>query len=112
MINKFKVIEIMNKAMIETLKEKNNNYDVNVRIKENLKDEAYFFKIEKEEALYVLRNVGIKEEKLETVYNSLISADLYYNLVNRGKINPEDNSLTVKYKKYIPGEIFKNRNGE
>ncbi len=107
MVNKFKVIEVMNNAMIELLKEKNKNYDINLEIQQNLKDEGYFFKIEKARAFEVLKNVGVKEEKLNNVYKELTDSDVYYDLVRRGKINSDDDSLVVKYKKYIPGELFK-----
>ena len=106
MVNKFKVIEVMNKAMIELLNEKHNNCEANIKIQENLKDEAYFFKIEKEKAFDILKKVGVKEEQLENVYRELISSDIFFDLVRKGIINQEDGSLIVKYKNYVPGELF------
>lgn len=46
-MNEFMVIDVMNEAMIETLKSKNENCDLNLKIKEALKDEALFFRIDK-----------------------------------------------------------------
>jgi len=42
-MDEFKVIMVMNEAMMELLKDKKRNYDNNKRIAEYLKDEAFFF---------------------------------------------------------------------
>lgn len=42
-MDEFTVIKVMNKARIEILKEKNDDYSLNVKIQEYLKDEALFF---------------------------------------------------------------------
>lgn len=60
-IDEIKVIEIMNDAMIELLKDQNKNYEKNLKIKQYLKDEAIFFKINKTNAYKILdkrRTVG------------------------------------------------------
>lgn len=100
MIDEFKVISIMNEAKLRTLKSKNESYDKNKKIKEYLKDETLFFKIEKNQALKILETVGVKQDQLDKVYYKLISPDLYYNLLNDGKINENDNNLVIKYKRY------------
>lgn len=99
-MNEFIVIKVMNESMMGLLKAKNQNYEKNTKIKEYLKDETIFFKINKENAYEILQNVGVKQEKLEKVYQKLISPDVFYNLLNEGKINPDDEKLVVKYKKY------------
>lgn len=99
-MDEFKVIEIMNETMLELLKEKNQNFNNNLKIREYLKDEAFFFKIDKINAYKVLTNVGVKQEQLERVYNKLISPDIFYNLIYKGKIKENDKNLAVKYKKY------------
>ena len=43
MMDEFKVVEIMNETMLELLKEKNQNFNINLKIREFLKDEAFFF---------------------------------------------------------------------
>ena len=43
-MNEFKVIVVMNEAMLKLLKDKNANYDKNSKIKKFLEDEAFFFK--------------------------------------------------------------------
>ena len=53
-MNQIEIINIMNEAMIKFLKEKNMDYSANVEIRENLKDEAYFFKIDKIKAYKIL----------------------------------------------------------
>ena len=99
-MDEFKVIEIMNETMLELLKEKNQNINNNLKIREYLKDEAFFFKIDKTNAYNVLTSVGVKQEQLERVYNKLISPDVFYNLIYKGKIHEDDENLVVKYKKY------------
>ncbi len=47
MVNEFKVVTIMNDAMLKTLKESQQNYDENLKIQKYLKDETFFFKIKK-----------------------------------------------------------------
>ena len=99
-MDEFKVIEIMNEAMLETKKEKNKNYQENQRIQELLKDEAYFFKIDKSNSIEILKNVGVKEDKIEEVYKKLTSPKVYYDLLQQGKIKENDEKLVIKYDIY------------
>lgn len=108
-MNEFKVIAVMNEAMLKLLKDKNADYDKNLKIKEYLKDESVFFKINQSTAYKILQSVGIKENKLEDVYKKLTSPDVYYDLLNRGKIKKED-SIIIKYDTYSPNDLFKKRN--
>ncbi len=99
-MNEFKVIEVMNRARIEVLKDKKEDYSLNEKIQKYLKDESFFFRISKEKASKILQVVGIKKESLEEVYQKLIAQEIYYDLLNSGKIEADDESLIVKYKKY------------
>ena len=99
-MNEFKVIVVMNEAMIELLKEKNENYERNVKIQQFLEDEAFFFKINKSNAYKVLQEVGVKQERLEKVYEKLISQNVFYDLLHKGKINLTDKNLIIKYQDY------------
>ena len=99
-MNEFKVIEVMNRARIEVLKDKKEDYSLNEKIQKYLKDESLFFRISKEKASKILQVVGIKKESLEEVYQKLINQEVYYELLNSGKIEADDESLIVKYKKY------------
>ena len=99
-MDEFKVIVVMNEAMIELLKEKNENYERNVKIQQFLEDEAFFFKINKSNAYKVLQEVGVKQERLEKVYEKLISQNVFYDLLHKGKINLNDKNLIIKYKDY------------
>lgn len=96
-MDKFVIIKVMNEAMIRLKMSKNENCERNETIKKFLEDEAIFFKIKKETAIKVLTNVGVKEEKLEETYQKLIQRDMYYNLIRKGKIDPKDDKLIVKY---------------
>ena len=99
-MDEFKVIEIMNEAMLETKKEKNQDYKENQRIQELLKDEAYFFKIDKSNSIEILKNVGVKEDKIEELYKKLTSPKVYYDLLQQGKIKENDEKLVIKYDTY------------
>ena len=96
-MDKFIIIKIMNEAMIRLKTSKNENCEKNEKIKEFLEDEALFFKIKKETALKVLINVGVNEEKLEETYQKLTEKNMYDKLIRKGKIDPKDDTLTVKY---------------
>lgn len=100
MIDEFKVIVVMNEAMIRTLKNKNEDFQKNKKIKEYLNDEGIFFKIKKSDAFIILTNVGIKQEQLEKVYNKLISPNTYFDLLNKGILKENDEKIIIKYKSY------------
>ena len=57
-------------------------------------------RINKEKAYKILQTIGVKKELLEEVYKKLINQDVYYDLLNRGKIKDGDESVIVKYKVY------------
>ena len=98
-MDKFTIIKIMNEAMIRLKISKKQDYKRNETIREFLEDEALFFKIKKETAIKVLTSVGVKEEKLEETYQKLIEKNVYDNLIRKGKINPKDDKLIIKYNK-------------
>ena len=110
MVDKFKVIAVMNEAMLKLLKDKNKNYEENLKIKNYLKDEAFFFKIDKIQAYKILENVGVLKSQIEEVYNQLIAPNVYYDLLNTGKINENDNSIIIKYNTYNSNDLFKKQN--
>ena len=97
MVNEFKVIKVINESTLRLLKNKGLNYDKNLKIKELLKDEAFFFKVNKDKACKILILVGVHQEQLEDVYEKLISPNMFYDLLYRGIINCDDNSLIIKY---------------
>lgn len=108
-MDEFKVIDVMNEAMLKLLKNKNLDYDENLKIKECLEDETIFFKISKTDAYKILLNVGVKQEELEDVYKKLTSPSKYYELLNRGKIDEKDNNIIIKYNRYNPDDLFKRK---
>ncbi len=99
-MDEFKVITIMNEAMIEVLKETNQNYERNIKIGESLKDEELFFKVNKSEDYEILKNVGVKEDKFEILYKKLTDANIFYDLLQKGKIREDDEDLVIRYEKY------------
>lgn len=109
MVDQFKVIAVMNEAMLKLLKDKNANYDKNLKIQKSLEDESIFFKIDKLTAYEILKNVGVRNESLESVYTKLTSPNIFYDLLNKGKIDPDDSTLIVKYDTYNSNNLFKNK---
>lgn len=109
-MDEFKVIVVMNEAMLKLLKDKNVNHEENLKIKEYLEDEAFFFKINKQDAYTLLQKVGVKQEQLDAVYKKLISPNIFYDLLNKGKIKADDENLIIKYKVYGRDDLFKKIN--
>lgn len=109
-MDEFKVIVIMNEAMLKTLKDKNVNCDKNLKIQKLLEDETLFFKINKLSAYEILQNVGVKQESLDSVYSKLTSPDIFYNLLTAGKIKENDEDIIIKYPKYNSNNLFKKNN--
>lgn len=106
-MEEIKVIAVMNEAMIKLLKDKNANYEENLKIRKYLEDETIFFKIKKSNAYKILQKVGVKQQKLEYVYEKLTSHNVFYDLLNRGKIKAEDENIIIKYNTYNPDDLFK-----
>ena len=116
-MDEFKIIDVMNEAMLKLLKDRNKDFQENLKISEYLKDEAIFFKINKQNAYSILKNVGVKEEQLENVYKKLTSPNVFYKLLNSGKIK-ENDELIIKYETYrkqlirMPKEFAKLRSSK
>lgn len=102
-------IKIMNDTMILYLKKLGMNYRRNEIISKILEDESCFFKMDKEDAYIILKDIGIQNENIDNVYSKLISYDLYFDLYKNGKINENDNSIIIKYKIY-DNNLFKKNN--
>ncbi|MBR2241471.1 MAG: hypothetical protein IJ890_08910 [Clostridia bacterium] len=67
------VIKIMNEAMIKLKESKHEDCSVNKTIQHHLEaDEDLFFKISKNNALQILTNVGVADDKLEETYRKLM----------------------------------------
>lgn len=111
-MNEFNVIVVMNEAMLKLLKSKNANHEENLKIKKYLEDESIFFKLKKTNALNILQKVGVKLEMQEVVYKKLISQEVFYDLLNKGKIKADDDNLIIKYDTYSSNDVFKKRKKE
>lgn len=108
-MDEFKVIVVMNEAMLKLLKDKNANYEENLKIQKYLEDETLFFKINKSNAYKILQKVGVRQESLEDVYKKLTSSNVFYDLLNRGKIKADDDNLIIKYNVYNSNDLFKKK---
>lgn len=108
-MDEFKVISIMNEAMLKLLEHKNVNCDENLKIKKYLEDETIFFKIDKIRAYEILKNVGVKQDQLEEVYKKLTTSEVFYDLLNRGKLKIDDDKLIIKYNTYNSEDLFKKK---
>lgn len=96
----FDELKVMNYSIIDCLKVKGISAKKNELIKEILKDEACFFKMEKKEAFVVLRNLKVSDNMLEETYKKLTSRQEFYRLYNAGKINENDKEIKIKYEVY------------
>ncbi|MCR5145804.1 MAG: hypothetical protein K6B70_00415 [Clostridia bacterium] len=101
-------LKVMNYSIIDCLKVKGISVKKNELIKEILKDEACFFKMEKEEAFVVLKNLKVSDDMLEETYKELTSKQEFYKLYNDGKINEKDKDLKIKYEIYN-NNLFKSK---
>lgn len=104
-----KNLMIMNEATIIYKKELGEDSNENKKIKEMLEDEACFFKLDKNIAFKVIEKIGIAKEKVEEVYNEVISKRVFYKLINDGKLNENDDNLKIKYEVYKTENLFKKR---
>ena len=68
-------IELMNETMIVYLKKLGKDTKRNDIIREILKDDMLIKKMNKEDAIMILKDVGIGDEKLEEIYSELISKE-------------------------------------
>ena len=108
-MDEFKVIYVMNESMLKLLQHKNANCDENLKIRKYLEDETIFFKIDKLKAYEILKNVGVKQDKLEDVYKKLTTSEVFYDLLNRGKLKADDDKLIIKYNTYNSEDLFKKK---
>lgn len=102
-------LKIMNDTMIVYLKKIGMNCKRNEIISNILKDEACFFKLEKEDACIILQDIGIDTEHIEETYSKLTSSSTFYDLLNNKKINENDTELKIKYKTYEADDLFKKK---
>ena len=98
-MDEFEVIVIMNEAKIRSLKDKNENYNNNLLIKKYLKHRNCFFKINKSMAQKILLTVGVNKEQIDNVYEKLTCKSVFFDLLNKGVINENDQELVINYSK-------------
>lgn len=102
-------IRIMNDTMINYLKKLGINAKKNETIQKIFEDDACFFKMNKQDAVLILNEVGIKEN-IEEIYSNLVSHDTFYNLYNNKKIDETDPELVIKYKIFNYDNLFSKNN--
>ena len=99
-VNIFECINIMNETNIDYKVRNKIDYNINIEIRKMLKDESIFFKITKQRAFQLLEALEIKKEKIDKVYEELISKKIFYNLLHNRKIDINDKELLIKYPTY------------
>lgn len=102
-------LRLINDSNILYLKKLNRNYKRNEIIKNILNDETCFFKMDKNDAYIVLKDIGILDNQIDTIYQKLISYDEFYNLYNSKKIDLNDEEILIKYLINDVDEILKNK---
>ena len=104
-LNVFECINIRNETDIEYKINKQENYSTNIEIRNMLKDKAIFFKITKERAYEIFEKLKIDKDKINMVYEKLISKNCFYDLLYTGEIDINDEDLLIKYPMY-KNDIF------
>lgn len=90
-------VKLMNETTILYLKRLGKNTKRNEIVNNILEDEACFFKLNKNDAYIILKDIGVSESKLDEVYSELISKNNYYDLQNRGIINKNSEDIIIRY---------------
>ena len=65
--------------------------------------------MDKNDAYIVLKDIGILNNQIDTIYQKLISYDEFYNLHNSKKIDLNDEEILIKYSINDVDEILKNK---
>lgn len=102
-------LRLINDSNILYLKKLNRSYKRNEIIKNILNDETCFFKMNKNDAYMILKDIGILDNQIDTIYQKLISFDEFYNLYEGKKLDLNDEEILIKYPIYNIDEIFKNK---
>lgn len=107
-MNEFEIIKLMNETTKVYLNKKNEPSEKNEKIQRLLEsDEAFFFKVEREKALNILKIIGVDKENIEEEYAKLTSQKEFYRLRDKGiKV---DDSFIVQYDLNYNNDIFKNK---
>lgn len=102
-------VRLLNDSTIVYLKKMGLATNRNEIIKQILSDDACFFKMDRGDALVILKDIGIGEEKIDKIYLSLTSKNEFYSLYNEQKIRENDAELKIKYEIYEADNIFKSK---
>lgn len=102
-------LRLINDSNILYLKKLNRSYKRNEIIKNILNDETCFFKMNKNDAYMILKDIGILDNQIDTIYQKLISFNEFYNLYEGKKLDLNDEEILIKYPIYNIDEIFKNK---
>lgn len=99
-VNIFECINIINETNIDFKIKNRQDYNINIEIRNMLKDKAIFFKITQKRAYQLLDALEINKEKINAIYEELISKKSFYNLLNNKIIDINDKNLLIKYPTY------------
>ena len=102
-------LKVINYSIIDCMKTKGISLKKNMLIKEILKDEACFFKMEKKEAIVVLKNLKVSDDMIEETYKKLTDSNEFYRLCNTGIINENEKDLKIKYDFYNNNPVMSER---
>ena len=108
-MNQLSELRLINDSNILYLKKINRSYKRNEIIKNILNDETCFFKMNKNDAYMILKDIGILDNQIDNIYQKLISSDEFYNLYNCKKIDLNDEELIIQYPIHNVDEIFENK---
>lgn len=96
-VNIIECLKIMNNTNITYKNNKKMDCTFDKEIRDILKDETAFFKIQKKKAYQILKHIEIKNEFIDNTYMEIISPEMFYSLLYYGKIKINDKNLLIKY---------------
>ena len=68
-MTQFQQLKLMNESMILYLQKIGNNTYRNEIIRKILKDDTCFFKLQKNDACIILRDIGVSKDKIDSIYS-------------------------------------------
>lgn len=94
-----KYLKLMNQTTIECNKKQNIDCKNNEIVSKILEDEACFFKLNKADALKVLRVCGVSEDAAQQTYAEMTSFGAFRALVDAELVDVSDPQLKFAYDK-------------
>lgn len=96
-MKEIEIVKIMNKATKYLKNENGENTGIYDRIENYLENEAFFYMLNKEDAIKLLITVGVHEKSLMNTYDKLVNKETYDDLISRNVISQDDEKVLIKF---------------